>query len=239
MVENLVGHVCGDASPDAPFEVCDDGNRQTESTCPYNSPNGMCTVCAGDCQSTPAKTGPFCGDGNVQMTFGEVCDDHNSSSCGRCDATCHVQASSAATGYILAVSAAAFDDQETITIVDGFMHSETYEFDDDNMTTAGNIKITLGMNDTDTDMAVRIKNAINRAQGTLLIDADNTGPLVTLTHQRKSSLGNQNITTTVNAADFAKSNMTGGTGGDCDPGIGCNSDDDCKSGNCMNNNTCQ
>ncbi|HEX5061651.1 MAG TPA: DUF4215 domain-containing protein [Kofleriaceae bacterium] len=239
MVENLIGHFCGDTNMDSPFEVCDDGNSATESTCPYNSPNGICTVCAGDCKSTPAKTGPYCGDGNVQMTFGEVCDDHNNMACGRCDATCHVQASSAATGYIVAVSHTEFVDKNTITINDGFTHVETYEFDDDNMITSGNIKIAIGNMDTAADMAAKITSAINRGNGTLLIDAASTGALVTLTHQRKSSLGNVQIMAMVGNANFSYSGMSGGTGGNCDPGIGCNSDDDCKSGNCMNNNQCQ
>jgi len=231
MVENLTGQVCGDTNLDSPNEVCDDGNRMTEATCPYGM--ATCTVCAGDCQSTPARTGFYCGDGMLQMTDGEVCDDHNNLACGRCNASCKVSASSAATGYIVSVSGTEYGDGETITIDDGFLHVETFELDDDNMITTGNIKITIGNNDDATAMANKLDTAISNSS--LLIDATHTGALVLLTHQRKSILGNQNIASNVTNNNFSFAGMAGGAGGDCLAGVGCNSDDDCQSGNCMNN----
>jgi cysteine-rich repeat protein len=62
-------HQCGDGHTDF-LEDCDDG--------------GESATCDADC--TPAQ----CGDGTLNVTAGEVCDDGYNSACGRCSANCLV-----------------------------------------------------------------------------------------------------------------------------------------------------
>jgi cysteine-rich repeat protein len=62
--------VCGDGVQD-PEEVCDDGNRVNESSCPYGTPS--CQGCSGNCQQAWTLVGPYCGDGRVDSR--ELCDD--------------------------------------------------------------------------------------------------------------------------------------------------------------------
>jgi cysteine-rich repeat protein len=61
---------CGDGIIDLE-EECDDGNSVTE-VCAYGEVS--CTVCSADCESIPGATS-WCGDGVVDETAGESCDD--------------------------------------------------------------------------------------------------------------------------------------------------------------------
>jgi cysteine-rich repeat protein len=85
---------CGDGIRHLTKEECDDGNRVTETTCPYGTQS--CTRCDATCSASLSLTGPFCGDARV--TDEEKCDDGNtidetscpygSKSCTTCNATC-------------------------------------------------------------------------------------------------------------------------------------------------------
>jgi cysteine-rich repeat protein/predicted outer membrane repeat protein len=72
--------VCGNDVVDWD-EGCDDGNRLSETICPYG--DGTCTRCTADCQDVLELSGPRCGDNNV--TAPEICDDGNSTTESRCD----------------------------------------------------------------------------------------------------------------------------------------------------------
>ena len=219
------GNTCGDGNTASGFEMCDDGNRITEANCAYGTPT--CMVCAGDCQSQVARTGLFCGDG--LPAAGEACDDHNSMTCGSCDAGCNMITSAAATGYIVSVSGQEYSDGETITIKDG-TSTVVFELDNDNLFTGTRVQFSNG--DSATSVAGRLKTQINNS--VLMIDAVNNGALVLLTHQRNTSMGNQAITSTVNDNDFSFDGMSGGAGGDCFANVGCMTGADCASNVCTN-----
>lgn len=61
---------CGDGIVD-PGEECDDGNAETEA-CAYGDPS--CTVCSAECATIAGATS-WCGDGVVDASAGEECDD--------------------------------------------------------------------------------------------------------------------------------------------------------------------
>ena len=63
-------------------EVCDDGNTVTE-VCDYGLTS--CEVCNFLCQPQPG-TAKFCGDGNVDYTYGESCDEQGETAL--CDSDC-------------------------------------------------------------------------------------------------------------------------------------------------------
>ena len=71
-VEEADPTLCGNGVLDA-FEVCDDDNRLTETTCSYGQQS--CTRCSSDCSEELDLVGPYCGDGVVAA--GEICDDGN------------------------------------------------------------------------------------------------------------------------------------------------------------------
>ena len=234
-VENLTGNVCGDGTPGGP-EACDDGNTLTENACPYGM--SSCTLCNATC-SAPImpSTVTYCGDGTTQMPM-EGCDDRNANACGTCDAACNMFSSQAATGSIVTGPGSSFQDNDTLTIGDGFGTTVIFEFDRNNDgVAAGHVAIQPGAADSTATMRTRIRNAIN-GSALLITGADVGGSLVALTHDRNSSLGNVTIATNVNAQEFAISGMSGGTGGNCAATIGCKTDADCASFNCMNN-VCQ
>jgi cysteine-rich repeat protein len=235
-VLTLTGNVCGDGVLSSGNETCDDGNRVTETACPYGQ--ASCTnFCKADCSAALSLSGLFCGDGVVTTNAGEACDDRNNMACGRCDQGCNVFASSAATGYILSSTGQQVSDNDTLTINDGFGITAVFEFDKNasGPTDAGgtNIVIVTSNSETADQLHTKIRNAINGVAGFDVAASDGGNNLVLLTHQRKSSLGNQMITDTVNSSDFVVSGMAGGAGGDCAAGIGCTNNDDCVSGNCM------
>ncbi|HEU4615096.1 MAG TPA: DUF4215 domain-containing protein, partial [Kofleriaceae bacterium] len=234
-VEHLTGNVCGDGVPDPMNETCDDQNTVEETSCPYGTPS-CSNYCSADCQTQLALTGPFCGDGTVQSTY-EGCDDHNANACGTCDAGCNVSASAKATGFIVAPAGSAISDDATLRIRDGFGRDVTFEFDDDasGPSTMGNIVIDFvssgGSANTAAQMRTKIRTAINSGTADLGITAtDGDGTFVLLANDRKSSLGNVTIITS--DSDIIVSGMSGGAGGDCLAGLGCNSNDDCRSNNC-------
>lgn len=73
-------HVCGNGSQE-PGEECDDSDTQI-NYCPGGT---SCVVCDDRCRNKP---GGFCGDGKLQASAGELCDDGNTSSGDACSATC-------------------------------------------------------------------------------------------------------------------------------------------------------
>ena len=87
------GPFCGDGIVNG-NEACDDGNRITETECPYGTPS--CMRCSASCDVPLVLTGRRCGDGIV--SHGEACDDGNqitetqcaygTPSCVRCTADC-------------------------------------------------------------------------------------------------------------------------------------------------------
>jgi cysteine-rich repeat protein len=238
-VLTLTGNVCGDGDVDATNEACDDSNTVQEASCAYGTP--MCTsFCSSDCQTPLNLTGPFCGDGTVQTLAGEACDDRNANACGRCDAACNVFASTAATGFILAIPGADIADDDTLTINDGFGITAVFEFDKDatGASAMGNIVITTSNTDTAAQMRTKIRQAIDGVASFKVDATDGNNALVLLTHTRKSTLGNQPILDTVNDSAFVVSAMTGGTGGNCAATVACTHNDDCQSGTCTSN-VCQ
>jgi hypothetical protein len=187
-------------------------------------------VCAADCQSQPSRTGLFCGDGTTTAPI-EGCDDHNSMACGTCDSSCNMTTSRAATGFIVSGAHGDYGDGETMTLDDGLGTTIVLEFDTNNMLTdIAHERVAVGTNDDAATLAGKIEGAINGT--TIRITATATAALVTLVNQRKTTRGNQAITTTVNDNDVAITDMTGGLGGDCAAGVGCNTNDDCNSGSC-------
>ncbi len=87
--------VCGNGVVEA-GEQCDDGNAVTER-CAYGQTS--CTVCGATCQEVPGGTS-FCGDGAVDATHGEECDDGNQVSGDLCSATCQSETSDCGNGVV-------------------------------------------------------------------------------------------------------------------------------------------
>ncbi len=77
---------CGD-NITAGLEACDDGNTETE-TCAYGQ--ASCTVCNALCQEEAGSI-RVCGDGVIDSTDGEACDDGNSIAGDGCSADCQVE----------------------------------------------------------------------------------------------------------------------------------------------------
>ncbi len=76
-----LGPYCGDKAVKNPPEQCDDGTNLTSWTASFSA-----TACAPLC-----KAPSYCGDGLVQGTFGEKCDNgtaQNTGAYGKCTATC-------------------------------------------------------------------------------------------------------------------------------------------------------
>lgn len=171
-----------------------------------------------------------CGDGT--MTPPEACDDFNNNSCGSCNMGCSaVQTPTAATGSITVVAGANLVDGETFTIDDGFNSAVTFEFDSDASNPTNAVTFTAG--DTAEQVEAAIIAAINNVVTGLIVTASDGGAgVVTLTHDRLSSAGNQTVTETVTDAGFVVSGLSGGVAGDCPATTGCSSGDDCLSGSC-------
>jgi cysteine-rich repeat protein len=236
------GNVCGDGAqdPDPLNEECDDGNTILEDECEYG--DASCQVCDGDCQLVD-ETGNVCGDG-VRDTANEACDDNNTATCGTCggptvDTRCTVVQSARATGLIVAIRSADIVDGETFTINDGKATSGgagqvVFEFDKGGGVGAGNTAVTIGNNDSASNVRDDIRDAID-GHGPLRIDADSgAGSNVNLTHLDFTSLGNVAISENVVHEDFGFTGMSGGAGGDCTTGVECQSNADCVSNVCLN-----
>lgn len=254
------GTYCGDGTEQAANnEVCDDGNNDTETTCPYNPTSPNCTICEAGCLVESMLTnGPWCGDGTVQSSEGEACDDRSpTQSCGRCDNGCNVFAGAAAATAVLLASAHGPStdlDGDTFTLDDG-VNSVVFEFDDDaTLNTAGANAITIGSTATATQVRDAIAGEIDDARGLSLpiggaglrMDTTNlsTNGLV-IRNLRDSSIGNTVIDRSGLPGDFyIDAAFTGGAAGDCASGMPCTHDEDCLAsdgsgfGNCSSN-TCQ
>jgi cysteine-rich repeat protein len=222
------GAFCGDGIKDA-LEVCDDGNRITEAACPYGE--ATCARCNSACSASLALTGAFCGDGVPNGP--EVCDDGNVLACGACSASCQVAIAAAAQGFVIPAPGSALVDGDAFTIDDGLhMTPTTFEFTN---ATPGpdRIAIPFAAADSAVVMQARIVTAINGVGAALEVSAAiGAGSLIRLVHDRATALGNRPIDDAVATPGFGAIGMSGGLGGDCDTGDGCNADDVCRSGSC-------
>jgi hypothetical protein len=143
--------------------------------------------------------------------------------------------SSHATGQIITAVATEISDGDTFTLDDGFKQS-TFEFDRDDGVTGTHIAIAFAANDEAATVASAIVTAI-KAEHTVAITATlgTSDATVILTNDRATSHGNQTIGATGNiGASFQFTGMSGGQGGDCDPGVGCKTAYDWTSGVCTN-----
>lgn len=171
---------------------------------------------------------PGCGDGVV--TFPEVCDDGNASSCGTCSADCKVnQPANKATGSITALACAAMPDGTTITLKDGFSGQTTvFEIDRNGSVAAGRTRINCPAGNTASQAATLIAQAINGVADSLNITATASGTKVNLASDLAGSFGNQAITTSF--ANLVVTGMSGGTAGDCGWTTGCTGSGICGAG---------
>jgi hypothetical protein len=231
---------CGDGYIDTlAGEACDDGNTASGDGCSGTSSATPCQVEPGFKCTTPgpSKCTGSCGDGVTNTAGGEACDDHNTSSCGTCDATCKtVQPLTAATGTIFNVQASSLHDGETFVLSDGAHKPITFEFNS-GAGTKGHIVIAPGTSDAH-GMAQKVVTAIN-GSGLSLTAVNPTTPnnsiRAVITNSTPGLLGNVQITETVADGGFTVSGMQGGLGGDCSAGVGCKSNDDCASTICTAN----
>ncbi|HKB95082.1 MAG TPA: DUF4215 domain-containing protein [Gaiellaceae bacterium] len=118
--------ICGDGLVTGD-EVCDDGNVVDEDFCDY----GLlaCSCCNSTCTGYLELTGGYCGDGNVDSSFGEACDDGNNVSetscaygvptCSACNADCsltlHLVGSYCGDGTVDAGEGEVCDDGNAVT----------------------------------------------------------------------------------------------------------------------------
>jgi cysteine-rich repeat protein len=180
----------------------------------------------------------LCGDGQVETAAGEACDDGNTSACGTCSADCLTITSSMATGKIITADAVGTNimDGDTFTLVDG-SKLNTFEFG--SIVSAGHIPIRFSAGDTAAKVADAIIMAIITKSTTAITISGGSGATIILTNGRATSLGNQQIGRTGGiATSFTFIGMSGGQGGDCDPGVGCKTGDDCTTGACNSMGRC-
>jgi cysteine-rich repeat protein len=88
---NIYISICGDGVTQS-GEVCDAGAGNTGA---YGS-STLQRVCAPGC----LRYGPYCGDGILQVRFGEQCDDGNNVSGDLCSATCQAETAVSPTGSL-------------------------------------------------------------------------------------------------------------------------------------------
>jgi cysteine-rich repeat protein len=228
--------VCGDGIVRTPGEACDDGNTTTETQadCGYGQ---SCTACNATCSMVLNLTGPSCGDGIVQVTEGEVCDDGNNNACGLCAAGCRqIQPPSAASGTITAVAENLLGMPSTFTLRDG-IHTVVFEFDTDGVVDSGAdvlVNLQPGGGQTADEVAQAIVDAVNSVGPGLTITAAKVPgvPLVLLQNDSLGGFGNLAVVTTVTDPGFLVTGMSGGAAADCLSGTPCTSDGDCRSGTC-------
>ena len=193
---------------------------------------GESVNCDRDC------TQAFCGDGLVNSQRGETCDDGNSASCGTCSASCGVaQVRAAASGSIAAVSRTALLDGQYFVLSDGLHPAVTFEFDSNGTFFSGPDRVRIdistptdgGLGDA-SEVATSIIAAVASVGAMLGITASPgaTQGTVSLLNTTIGGFGNQVIVSTVTAPGFNVSGMSGGSGSDCAPGVGCLSTDDCR-----------
>lgn len=217
-------------------EQCDFAVDPT--TCAYDPASKPCSVCTLACQLVSA-TASFCGDGHTDTPF-ETCDSRNPT-CGACSSDCQTVTSHQASGFIFAAAGSDLNQDtnkpnDTFTLSDGFTTPVTFEFTLSTVTTTGNVAIVFKANDTNSDVASEIVDAITTTSG-LQITAVRLGGVVVLTNARSSSFGNgtttdPRIVSHVKTSNFAVVDMAGGQGGNCLKDSPCAIDDDCASGSC-------
>jgi len=119
----------------------------------------------------------------------------------------------AATGSITTVAGSALVDTETFTLNDGVNTPTVFEFDSGGGVTGGHTAVTFTGGMTADQVRDAIISAVNGVTTTLLITASSGGAAtVTLTHDRKGTVGNRTLSETVADAGFVITNMTGGAG---------------------------
>jgi hypothetical protein len=212
---------CGDGHVRTGLEECDLGAM--------NSNSGACLTTCKDAT---------CGDGHVRAGV-EACDDLNLA-CGTCNSTCTAFASARATGSIRVIAPNSIIDGETFTLDDGINPPVTFEFmKDGTPNDASHITINIAAANNTADVRNLVRDAIDDAElntppRPLLIDAATSGnnPVVALTHDRFTVLGNRPILHTVASVNFEVTDMAGGAGGDCDADEVCATNEDCESNDC-------
>jgi len=213
--------VCGDHIIETGVEDCDNGVA-----------NGTVgNGCSTDCHVVG------CGNGIIDP--GELCDDGNANACGACNLTCSAVApAEAATGVIIAAAAdllQPIDDMDvahndTFEIKDGLGGDVTFVFTLAAPTLPNQIHLIPGTDNA--GMASLIASTIQASGLQMTAARVGTSAVVLLTNKVKTSRGTQPISNNVNTLNFAATGLTGGHSGDCNDGVGCTVDSDCKTNLC-------
>lgn len=105
-------------------------------------------------------------------------------------------------------------DTETFVLNDGVNAAVTFEFDTDSsvVETATLRQVDISSATTDDDVRDAIISAVTGAPALDITATSGGSGIVTLTHDRVGTVGNQTITETVTNAQFAVSGMSGGAG---------------------------
>ena len=115
-----------------------------------------------------------------------------------------------ATGTVTCVAKASMDDNDNMTIPDGFSIAKVYEFDfAGDGVTGGRIQVNISASTTADDVANVLKTAIQANQPLLTVTGPASGVL-TLTHDVPGTVGNGTITEDVTDAGFLVTGMAGG-----------------------------
>jgi cysteine-rich repeat protein len=244
-------NVCGDGIPQlggSRVEECDRGGANVASiagrTCGYGQ---TCTFCLQVSCTEATVVGPRCGDGVVQGSHGEKCDDARSAACGTCDASCQRVWPRPAQGSFDVVNAASIVAGDTITIDDGASQA-VLEFSDSlgRCTTTGVRCVDMQPATDNGAAAAQIRTAMSAVNGwTSKVAPSGTGNPVSLVQARAGV--SYNIAIAVHGSSVAVSPADGaavvhGMSG----GVGCLAGDACASSNdcvwplsCSNNGVCQ
>ncbi|HEX8439736.1 MAG TPA: hypothetical protein VF697_31870, partial [Archangium sp.] len=237
---------CGNGQLEAD-EECDDGNNKNDDNCVQCKMN-FCgdgfidrqSPHVEECDATGESAGcnidctlARCGDGIVNLTRGEVCDDGNGESCGTCGAGCTARKEpKPATGSIIALPGKDIKDGDELTISDGKL-SLTFEFNTGAITKPGNVAIDINSSDDPDEVADAIRQAIQWESSRFAIRVPSVSwNVVELKNDKSGISGNVLITESVSKEGFKVNGMSGGSGYDCKLGVGCRSDADCSSGRC-------
>jgi len=236
---------CGDKLIETVGDVenCDDGNMDIES-CVYGE--SVCEVCGPLCRLVPGIS-LKCNDGIRQAEY-EQCDDGNAT-CGSCSSDCKQDQSVVATGLISVLGANILQphvrEGEALILDDGINPPVKFEFAlMPNTNTDGIVRILLSSAENASGVRGKVVTAINQVEDypygghVLFITASpigDDGALLSLIHDRATSLGNKNIIETVVDSNFVINGMFGGKGGDCEIGATCRRDADCALNDCHMN----
>lgn len=118
-------------------------------------------------------------------------------------------AGAVATGTIVCVAKASLVDTEIVTIGDGISPAKVYEFDvAGDGVTAGRVQVNVSTDTTATQVADRLKTAIEANQP--LLSVVNTTGSLALTHKIAGTFANITITEGVANGSFTVSGMSGG-----------------------------